>query len=93
MQLEREAQEQQEGTDEVEEGADEEINRLNETLASTTRKMEQIKENYADRSDKLQYAEQLLEKAKADFRDSRIKTAESKPLKLTWMSQEMRSAT
>ncbi len=51
--------------------------------------MEQIKEDYADRSDKLQYSEQLLEKAKADFRDKNS----SKPLKLTWMSQEMRSAT
>ncbi len=77
MQLEREAQEQQEGTDEVEQGAEEEINRLNETLAATTPKMEQIKENYADRSDKLQYAEQLLEKAKAGFRDSRIKALEA----------------
>ncbi len=64
-------------------------NRLKDTLAATTRKMEQIKEDYADRSDKLQYSEQLLEKAKADFRDKNS----SKPLKLTWMSQEMRSAT
>ncbi len=41
--------------------------------------MEQIKEDYADRADKLQYAEQLLEKAKADFRDknSRIKAREA----------------
>ncbi len=40
--------------------------------------MEQIKEDYADRADKLQYAEKLLEKAKADFRDknSRIKALE-----------------
>ncbi len=38
--------------------------------------MEQIKEVYADRSEKLHYAEQLLEKTKADFRDKncRIKT-------------------
>ncbi len=45
----------------------------------TPRKLEQIKEDYADRSDKLQYAEQLLEKAKADFRDknSRIKALEA----------------
>ncbi len=79
MQLELEAQERQEGTDEVEQGAEEEINRLRETLAATTRKLEQIKEDYADRSDKLQYAEQLLEKAKADFRDknSRIKALEA----------------
>ncbi len=41
--------------------------------------MEQIKEDYADRSEKLQYAEQLLEKAKADFRDknSRINVLEA----------------
>ncbi len=39
MQLELEAQEQQEGTDEAEQGAGEEINRLKETLAATTRKM------------------------------------------------------
>ncbi len=41
--------------------------------------MKQIKDDYADRSDKLQYAEQLLEKAKADFRDknSRIKALEA----------------
>ncbi len=41
--------------------------------------MEQIKADYADCSDKLQYAEQLLEKAKADFRDknSRIKALEA----------------
>ncbi len=78
-QLEREAQEWQEGTDEVEQGAEEEINRLKETLAATSHEMEQIKEDYADRADKLQYAEQLLEKAKADFRDknSRIKALEA----------------
>ncbi len=41
--------------------------------------MKQIKDDYADGSDKLQYAEQLLEKAKADFRDknSRIKALEA----------------
>ncbi len=41
--------------------------------------MAQIKEDYADRPDKLQYAEKLLEKAKADFRDknSRIKALEA----------------
>ncbi len=41
--------------------------------------MEQIKKDYADRADKLQYAEQLLEKVKADFRDknSRIKALEA----------------
>ncbi len=79
MQLELEAQERQEGTDKVEQGAEEEINRLKETLASIALKMEQIKEDYADHSDKLQYAEQLLEKAKADFMDkeSRIKSLEA----------------
>ncbi len=78
-QLEREAQERQEGTDEVEQGAEEEINRLKVTLAATSHEMVQIKEDYADRADKLQYAEQLLEKAKADFRDknSRIKALEA----------------
>ncbi len=78
-QLEREAQGRQEGTDEVEQGAEEEINRLKQTLAATSQEMEQIKEDFADRADKLQYAEQLLEKAKADFRDknSRIKALET----------------
>ncbi len=63
----------------MEQGAEEEINRLKETLAATSHKMEQIKEDFADRADKLQYAEQLLEKAKADFRDknSRIKALET----------------
>ncbi len=62
----------------MEQGAEEEINRLKETLVATTLKMEQIKEDYADRSDKLHHAEQLLEKAKADFRDknSRINSLE-----------------
>ncbi len=78
-QLELEAQEQQEGPDEAEQGAEEEINRLKETLAATTQEMEQVKADYADRSKKLQYAEQLLEKAKADFRDKngRIKALEA----------------
>ncbi len=78
-QLEFEAQERQEGTDEVEQGTEEEINRLKETLAATSHEMDQIKEDYTDRADKLQYAEQLLEKAKADFRDknSRIKALEA----------------
>ncbi len=78
-QLELEAHERQEGPDEGKQGAEEEINRLKETLAATTQEMEQVKVDYADRSDKLQYAEQLLEKAKADFRDknSRIKALEA----------------
>ncbi len=75
-QLERE---RQEGTDEVEQGAEEEINRLKETLAATNHEMQQIKEDFADRADKLQYAEKLLEKVKTDFRDknSRIKALEA----------------
>ncbi len=78
-QLELEAQERREGPDEVEQGAEEEINRLKETLAATSREMEQAKADYADRSKKLQYTEQLLEKAKADFRDKngRIKALEA----------------
>ncbi len=41
--------------------------------------MEQVKADYVDRSKKQQYAEQLLEKAKADFRDKngRIKALEA----------------
>ncbi len=75
-QLERE---RQEGTDEVEQGAEEEINRLKETLAATSHEMQQLKEDFADRADKLQYAEKLLEKAKTDFRDknNRIKALEA----------------
>ncbi len=63
----------------MEQGAEEEINRLKETLAATSHEMEQIKEDFADRADKLQYAEKLLDKAKTDFRDknSRIKALES----------------
>ncbi len=68
-QLERERQE----------GTDEEINRLKETLEATSHEMQQLKEDFADRADKLQYAEKLLEKAKTDFRDknSRIKALEA----------------
>ncbi len=54
----------------MEQCTEEEINRLKESLTATTRKIEQIKEDFADRSEKLQYAEQLLEKAKAGFRDN-----------------------
>ncbi len=63
----------------MEQGVEKEINRLKDTLAATSHKMKQIKEDYADRADKLQYAEQLLEKAKADFRNnnSRIKALEA----------------
>ncbi len=77
-QLEREAQVQQEGTDEVEQDTEEETNRLKETLEATSHEMQQLQEDFADRADKLQYAEKLLEKAKTDFRDknSRIKALE-----------------
>ncbi len=43
MQLELEAQERQEGTDEVEQVAEEEIKRLKETLAAISHEREQIK--------------------------------------------------
>ncbi|KAL1268842.1 hypothetical protein QQF64_034205 [Cirrhinus molitorella] len=68
-QLELEAQERQGEPDEVEPGAKEEINWLKETLAATTQEMEQDKADKADLSKRLQYAEQLLNRAKADFRD------------------------
>uniref|UniRef100_A0A9J7YLF7 Gypsy retrotransposon integrase-like protein 1 n=1 Tax=Cyprinus carpio carpio TaxID=630221 RepID=A0A9J7YLF7_CYPCA len=42
-QLELEAQERREGPDEVEQGAEEEITRLRETLVATTQEMEQVK--------------------------------------------------
>ncbi len=78
-QLELEAQERREGSDEAEQGAEEDINQLKETLAATSQELEQVKADYDDRSKKLQYAEQLLEKAKADFRDKngRIKALEA----------------
>ncbi len=78
-QLELEAQERREGSDEAEQGTEEDINRLKETLAATSQELEKVKADYDDRSKKLQYAEQLLEKAKADFRDknSRIKALEA----------------
>ncbi|XP_016380346.1 uncharacterized protein LOC107717956, partial [Sinocyclocheilus rhinocerous] len=78
-QLELEAQERREGPDEVEQGTEEEINRLKGTLADTTQEIEQVKADYTERSNKLQYAAQLLEKAKADFREknSRIKALET----------------
>ncbi len=76
-QLELEAQERQEGSDEAEKGAEQEINRPKETIAATSQEMEQVKADYADRSDKLQYAEQLLEKAKSDFRDENSRLTQS----------------
>ncbi len=90
MQLELEALERQEGTDEVEQGAEEEINRLKETLAAITRKWKKSKKtkliiltSYSRQSS--YWKRQRL--------TSGTKTAESKPLKLTWMSQETRLAT
>ncbi len=63
----------------MEQGAEEEINRLKDTLTATSHEMQRVKEDFADRADKLQYAEKLLEKAKTDFRDknSRIKALEA----------------
>ncbi len=63
----------------MEQGAEEEINRLKGTLAANSQELEKDEADYDDRSKKLQYAEQLLEKAKADFRDknSRIKALEA----------------
>ncbi len=80
----------------MDQSAEEEINRLKETLAATSHEMEQIKEDFADRADKLQYAEQLLEKAKADFRDKncRIKALEThldesrKEMCLSWCMRQ-----
>ncbi|XP_026050861.1 uncharacterized protein LOC113037733 [Carassius auratus] len=63
-QLELKARDQQEGSDEVEPGAKEEIERLQETLTTTSRELEQAKAAQDDLVNKLQYAEQLLEKAK-----------------------------
>ncbi|XP_059371322.1 uncharacterized protein LOC132109335 [Carassius carassius] len=78
-QLELDAQDQQEGSDEVEPGTKEEIERLQETLTTTSPELEQAKAAQDDLANKLQYAEQLLEKAKADFRDknSRIKALDN----------------
>ncbi len=64
-------------------------NRLKETLEATSHEMQQLKEDFADRADKLQYAEKLLEKAKTDFRD---KNSRIKALEVIWLSQGMRSA-
>ncbi len=58
-QLELEAQERWEGSDEVEQGTEEDNNRLKETLAAISQEIEKVKADYDDRSKKLQYAEQL----------------------------------
>ncbi|XP_073701560.1 uncharacterized protein [Garra rufa] len=78
-QLELEAQDRREGSNETDPRATEEIARLQETLANNTQEMEQAKSARAELSGELQYAEQLLEKARLDFRDknSRIKALET----------------
>ncbi len=73
----------------MEQGAEEEINRLKETQAATSHEMQQLKEDFADRADKLQDAEKLLERQRLT---SGTKTAESRPSKLIWLNQETRSA-
>ncbi|XP_073673532.1 uncharacterized protein [Garra rufa] len=78
-QLELEDQDQREGSNETDPRATEEIARLQETLANNTQEMEQAKSARAELSGELQYVEQLLEKARLDFRDknSRIKALET----------------
>ncbi|XP_073700027.1 uncharacterized protein [Garra rufa] len=78
-QLELEAQDHQEWSDGTNPRTTEEINKLKETLATTAQEMEQAKAAYTEVSDKLRYAEQLLEKAQLDFKDknSRIKALET----------------
>ncbi|KAL1259006.1 hypothetical protein QQF64_009583 [Cirrhinus molitorella] len=78
-QLEMEVQERHEGSDETDASAKKEIARLQEALTTTTQEREQAQSAYAELASKLQYAEQLLEKAKTDFRDktSRIKALET----------------
>ncbi|KAL0154640.1 hypothetical protein M9458_048903, partial [Cirrhinus mrigala] len=78
-QLELGAQDRQEGSDVADPSTKEEIARLRETLTTTSKEMEQVKSDYTEVANKLQYTEQLLEKAKLDFRDknSRIKALET----------------
>ncbi|KAL1264158.1 hypothetical protein QQF64_004513 [Cirrhinus molitorella] len=78
-QLELEAQDRQEGSDQADSNAKEEITRLQETLATTSQEREQAQSAYAELTSKLQYAEQLLEKAKTNFGDKngRIKALET----------------
>ncbi len=86
-QLELEAQKRQERTDEVYQGAEEEINRLKALLSEKWNKSKKttliVLTSYSMQS--------------SYWRRQRLtlgtKTAESKPLKLNWMSQETRSAT
>ncbi len=69
----------------MEQGAEEEINRIKETLPATSHGMEQIKKDFADWADKLQYAEQLLELNLLKFTtvDSEKHTLEL-AINLTW---------
>ncbi|XP_073803629.1 uncharacterized protein [Danio rerio] len=78
-QLELEAQERPEQPDETDQAAEEEIDKLHETLAATTQEMEQAKAEHADVANKLEYVEQLLEEVNADSKDkdSRIKALET----------------
>ncbi|KAL1246758.1 hypothetical protein QQF64_034306 [Cirrhinus molitorella] len=77
-QLELEAQDRQEGMDRTDSSAKEEIARLKETLVTASQEKKDVESAYAELASKLQYAEQLLEKAKTDFRDKngRIKALE-----------------
>ncbi len=86
-QLELEAQERREGSDEAEQGTEEEINRLKETLAATSQELEQVKADYDDRSKSYSMRNSFWRKQRPT---SEIKMPESKPLKLTWMSHETR---
>ncbi len=76
-QLELEAQERREGSDEAEQGTEEDINQLKETLAATSQELEKSYSMWNS----------FWRKQRPT---SEIQTAESKPLKLTWMSQETR---
>ncbi|XP_043109356.1 LOW QUALITY PROTEIN: uncharacterized protein LOC122355310 [Puntigrus tetrazona] len=77
-QLELEAQEQQEKLDE-ERKDPEEITTLKALLAASTQEVKQTKRDFDNAANNLQYAEQLLEKAKTDIRDKagRIKALEA----------------
>ncbi|XP_043078292.1 uncharacterized protein LOC122327164 [Puntigrus tetrazona] len=77
-QLELEAQERQERLDE-ERKDPEEITTLKALLAASTQEVKQTKRDFDNAANNLQYAEQLLEKAKTDIRDKagRIKALET----------------
>ncbi|XP_043107576.1 uncharacterized protein LOC122353757 [Puntigrus tetrazona] len=89
-QLELEAQEQQEKLDE--EGKDpEEITMLKDLLAASTQEVKQTKRDYDNAAYNLQYAEQLLEKAKTDIRDKagRIKALETHLNEISRLEQQL----